>query len=95
MGIIGGRIYHVITSPQAYFGAGGDPVRAFYIWQGGLGIWGAITLGGVGAYIGCRRRGIPLPPFAHARAPGIALAQAVGRLGHYFNHERDGRPAGM
>ena len=71
-GIVGGRIYHVITSPQAYFGEGGDPLRAFAIWEGGLGIWGAIAFGGVGAWIACRRRGIPLPAFADALAPGLA-----------------------
>jgi prolipoprotein diacylglyceryl transferase len=90
-GVIGGRIYHVVSSPQAYFGEGGDPVSALYIWEGGLGIWGAVTLGGVGAWIGCRRRGIPLPPFADALAPGIVLAQAIGRLGNYFNQELYGR----
>lgn len=94
-GIIGGRIYHVITSPQAYFGDGGEPVKALYIWEGGLGIWGAITLGGVGAWIGCRRRGIPLPAFADALAPGIVLAQALGRLGNYFNQELFGRPTDL
>jgi len=94
-GIVGGRIYHVVTSPQAYFGDGGHPVRALYIWQGGLGIWGAVTLGGVGAWIGCRRRGIPLPPFADALAPGIALAQAVGRFGNYFNQELFGRATSL
>ncbi len=94
-GIVGGRIYHVITSPQRYFGDGGEPVKALYVWQGGLGIWGAIALGGVGAWIGCRRRGIPLPPFADALAPGIALAQAVGRLGNYFNQELFGRPTDL
>jgi prolipoprotein diacylglyceryl transferase len=94
-GIIGGRIYHVITSPQAYFGDGGHPIRALYIWQGGLGIWGAVTLGGVGAWIGCRRRGIALPPFADALGPGIALAQAVGRFGNYFNQELFGRATGL
>jgi len=95
MGILGGRIYHVITSPQAYFGAGGDPIKALYVWQGGLGIWGAVALGGVGAWIGCRRRGIALPPFADALAPGIALAQAVGRFGNYFNQELYGRPTNL
>jgi prolipoprotein diacylglyceryl transferase len=94
-GIIGGRVYHVITSPQAYFGDGGHPIRALYIWQGGLGIWGAITLGGIGAWIGCHRRGIALPPFADALAPGIALAQAVGRFGNYFNQELFGRATGL
>jgi prolipoprotein diacylglyceryl transferase len=90
-GIVGGRIYHVLTSPEAYFGDGGEPVKALYIWEGGLGIWGAIALGGVGAWIGCRRRGIPLPAFADALAPGIVLAQALGRMGNYFNQELYGR----
>jgi prolipoprotein diacylglyceryl transferase len=86
-GIIGGRLYHVISSPRAYFGEGGDPWRAFAIWEGGLGIWGAIALGGVGAWIACRRRGIPLPAFADALAPGLLVAQAIGRLGNWFNNE--------
>jgi prolipoprotein diacylglyceryl transferase len=86
-GIIGGRLYHVISSPRAYFGEGGDPMRAFAIWEGGLGIWGAIALGGVGAWIACRRRGIPLPAFADAVAPGLLVAQAIGRLGNWFNNE--------
>jgi prolipoprotein diacylglyceryl transferase len=86
-GIVGGRIYHVITSPEAYFGAHGDPLKAFAIWEGGLGIWGAIALGGVGAWIACRRRGIPLPAFADAIAPGLLVAQAIGRLGNWFNNE--------
>ena len=90
-GIVGGRLYHVVTTPDPYFGAGGHPLHAFYIWQGGLGIWGAITLGGVGAWIGCHRRGIPLPPFADALAPGIAVAQAIGRFGNWFNQELYGR----
>jgi prolipoprotein diacylglyceryl transferase len=91
-GIVGGRIYHVITSPQQYFGKGGNPLQALEIWKGGLGIWGAIALGGVGAWIGCRRRGIALPPFADALAPGIAVAQAIGRWGNWFNQELFGRP---
>ena len=90
-GILGGRLYHVITTPQPYFGDGGEPLKALYIWQGGLGIWGAVVLGGVGAWIGCRRRGIPLPPYADALAPGVVLAQAIGRLGNYFNQELYGR----
>jgi prolipoprotein diacylglyceryl transferase len=86
-GINGGRLYHVISSPRPYFGEGGDPMRAFAIWEGGLGIWGAIALGGVGAWIACRRRGIPLPAFADALAPGLLVAQAIGRLGNWFNNE--------
>ena len=94
-GIIGGRIYHVISSPQAYFGEGGEPLRAFAIWEGGLGIWGAISFGGVGAWIACRRRGIPLPAFADAVAPGLLVAQAIGRLGNWFNQELFGRPTDL
>jgi prolipoprotein diacylglyceryl transferase len=91
-GILGGRVYHVISTPQPYFGEGGDPLRAFAIWEGGLGIWGAIALGGVGAWIACRRRGIPLPPFADAIAPGLLVAQAIGRLGNWWNQELFGSP---
>jgi prolipoprotein diacylglyceryl transferase len=67
-------------------------VATLYVWQGGLGIWGAIALGGVGAWIGARRHGIRLPPLADALAPGIVLAQAVGRWGNWFNQELYGRP---
>jgi prolipoprotein diacylglyceryl transferase len=94
-GLIGGRLYHVITDNELYFRVGRDPWRAFYVWEGGLGVWGAIALGGVGAWIGCRRRGIKLPPFADAAAPGIAVAQGIGRLGNYFNQELFGRPTDL
>jgi prolipoprotein diacylglyceryl transferase len=94
-GLVGGRLYHVATSWQLYFGEGRDPWRALQIWQGGLGIWGAIALGAVGAWIGCRRAGIRLPPFADAAAPGIAVAQAIGRVGNWFNQELYGRPTDL
>ncbi|MEU6823208.1 prolipoprotein diacylglyceryl transferase [Streptomyces atriruber] len=90
-GLVGGRLYHVITDYQLYFSDGRDWVDAFKIWEGGLGIWGAIALGAVGAWIGCRRRGIPLPAWADALAPGIALAQAIGRWGNWFNQELYGK----
>jgi prolipoprotein diacylglyceryl transferase len=86
-GLVGGRLYHVITDNQKYFGPGKNPLAALEIWNGGLGIWGAIALGAVGAWIGCRRKGIPLPALADALAPGIVTAQAIGRLGNYFNQE--------
>ena len=91
-GLIGGRLYHVMTDWKTYFGPeGAGPVAALKIWDGGLGIWGAVALGAVGAWIGCRGRGIPLPAFGDAIAPGIVLAQAIGRLGNYFNQELYGR----
>ena len=97
-GVIGGRIYHVITSPEQYFGANGDPLSALYLWEGGLGIWGAISFGGVGAWIGFRylqrknELGITFAQFADAIAPGILFAQAIGRFGNWFNQELYGRP---
>ena len=91
-GILGGRLYHVITSPQAYFGEGGHPINAFKIWEGGLGIWGAVALGLVGVWIGCRRHGISFLSFVDAAAPGVLVAQALGRWGNYFNNEIHGSP---
>lgn len=91
-GLVGGRLYHLATDWRTYWGPGGAGLgAALRIWDGGLGIWGAVALGAVGAWIGCRRRGIPLPAFADAIAPGIILAQAIGRLGNYFNQELYGR----
>ena len=97
VGIIGGRIYHVISSPSAYFGANGNPLDAVKIWEGGLGIWGAISLGILGAYVRYRtlQKRIELPSFAvfvDALAPGILFAQAIGRFGNWFNGELFGRP---
>ncbi|SOX53683.1 prolipoprotein diacylglyceryl transferase [Mycobacterium ahvazicum] len=91
-GLIGGRLYHLATDWRTYWGPGGAGFgAAFRIWDGGLGIWGAVALGVLGAWIGCRRLGIPLPAFLDSVAPGIILAQAIGRLGNYFNQELYGR----
>ena len=86
-GIVGARIYHVITSPSAYFGADGNFADAFMIWKGGLGIWGAVAGGALGAWFACRQLRIPLTFVADALAVGLPLAQAVGRLGNWFNNE--------
>lgn len=91
-GLVGGRLYHVITTYEPYFGPNGHPLDAFKVWEGGLGIWGAVALGAVGAWIGCRRRGIPLPAYADALAPGLAIGQAIGRWGNWFNQELYGKP---
>lgn len=91
-GIVGGRVYHVLSSPDAYFGPGGDPVQAFAIWEGGMSVWGALALGAVGAYLGARRHGVDYAAFADAVAPGVLVAQAIGRLGNWFNQEVFGAP---
>ncbi|MDP9799976.1 prolipoprotein diacylglyceryl transferase [Arcanobacterium wilhelmae] len=92
VGILGARVYHLMTSPDAYFGAGGDPWKALRIWEGGLGIWGAVVAGAGAAYVALHRRNLRLAPFADAVAPGLVLAQAIGRWGNYFNQELFGRP---
>ncbi|MBP3222332.1 MAG: prolipoprotein diacylglyceryl transferase [Actinomycetaceae bacterium] len=94
-GIIGGRLYHVITDYQLYFSDGAHPLDAFKIWNGGLGIWGAIALGAIGAYIGAHRAHVRLAPVADALAPGLLLAQAIGRWGNYFNQELFGAPTNV
>lgn len=91
-GLVGGRLYHVATDWRTYFGGQGrSPIHALFIWEGGLGIWGAVALGGVGAWLACRSKGVPLPAFADAIAPPVLLASAIGRFGNYFNQELFGR----
>jgi prolipoprotein diacylglyceryl transferase len=87
LGIVGGRVYHVLSDPELYFGADRHPIDALKIWDGGLGIWGAIALGWVGAWIGCRRKSLSLAAFADAAVPGVVLAQGIGRWGNWFNNE--------
>lgn len=94
-GIIGGRIFHVVTHPDDYFGAGKDLLKVLYIWEGGLAIFGALIFGALGVYIGCRFAGIRFFSFADALIPGLLLAQAFGRLGNYFNHELFGQPTSL
>lgn len=92
-GIVGARLYHVATDWQLYFSPGGSGVAgALRIWQGGLGIWGAVLFGAIGAWIALRRRGIPFGHFADAVAPALVLAQAIGRWGNWFNQELFGAP---
>ncbi len=95
-GLIGARLWHVATDYRLYFGeGGGDPIDALKIWQGGLGIWGAIMGGLLGAWFYCRHHGILLRPLADAMAPCLLLAQILGRFGNYFNQELFGRPTDL
>ena len=91
-GIVGARLYHVITDYQLYFGPGRQPLNALKIWEGGLGLWGAIAFGVLGGYLVARRRKIAFPAVLDAVAPAILVAQAIGRLGNWFNQELFGRP---
>ncbi|MBC7519001.1 MAG: prolipoprotein diacylglyceryl transferase [Microbacteriaceae bacterium] len=94
-GIVGGRIFHVLTHPADYFFPGADLLKTLYVWEGGLAIFGALIFGAVGVFIGCRFTGLRFWTFADALAPGLLLAQAFGRLGNYFNHELFGLPTDL
>lgn len=95
LGILGGRFFHVITHPNDYFFPGADLLAVFRIWEGGLAIYGALIFGSVGAYIGARQAGIRFFSYLDAVAPGVLLAQAVGRWGNYFNNELFGLPTDL
>jgi len=92
LGIIGARFYHVFTHVGDYFYPGANLWDVFAIWDGGNALYGSLLGGAVGAYIGCRRTGIRFWSFADALAPAMLVAQAIGRLGNYFNHELFGLP---
>jgi prolipoprotein diacylglyceryl transferase len=94
-GLVGGRLYHVATDHERYFGADGDPWQILYVWRGGLGVWGSIFLGAVGAIIAARRRGMRIAPMVDALAPGLLVAQALGRWGNWFNQELFGKPTDL
>jgi prolipoprotein diacylglyceryl transferase len=95
-GLVGARLYHLATNSEIYWGAhGSGTLAAFKIWDGGLGIWGAVALGAVGVYIGCRRHGVDFALLADSVAPALPIAQAAGRWGNYFNQELYGRPTGL
>ncbi len=94
-GIVGARMYHVATDWDLYFGEGRRPIEALFIWNGGLGIWGGIALGAVGAMIGARRAGIKVWPMLDTLAPGVLVAQALGRWGNWFNQELFGGPTDL
>ena len=95
LAIIGARIYHVVTHWGFYFGEGANPLTALYIWEGGIAIYGALIGGAVGAWLGCRWTGIRFWTFADALAPGLLLAQALGRFGNWFNQELFGLPTDL
>ncbi|MBL3687199.1 prolipoprotein diacylglyceryl transferase [Leucobacter zeae] len=92
LGIIGARLYHVVTHWGDYFGPGSNPLDVFAFWKGGIAIFGALLGGAIGVLIASRITGIRFLSFADALVPGLLLAQAVGRFGNWFNHELFGGP---
>ena len=93
LGFIGARVYHVITDYDLY---ADDPVPAvFEVWNGGLGIYGAVAGGFLGLFLFGWSRGVSPLVLADAAAPGLILAQAIGRWGNYFNQELFGRPSDL
>ena len=94
-GLVGARAYHVATDAGRYFGDGGNPWEALYLWKGGLGVWGGIAMGALGVYLGARAKGIRIAPVLDAIAPGVLVAQALGRWGNWFNQELYGRPTDL
>jgi len=95
LAIIGARIFHVVTHPGFYFGEGADFWAVFRIWEGGIAIYGALIGGAIGAWLGCRWTGVRFWTFADALAPGLLLAQAMGRFGNWFNQELFGLPTDL
>ncbi len=96
LAIIGARLYHVVSSP-----AGGqmgwdyykeNPLKAFYIWEGGLGIFGAIIGGALGVFIFCQFQKLRPLQWMDFAAPGVAIGQSIGRWGNYINRELYGPP---
>jgi prolipoprotein diacylglyceryl transferase len=91
-GVLGGRAYHVLTDYERFQGQWFDAIK---IWQGGLGIWGGVTVGVAVGWWCARRRGLDAWWIISCAAPAIAIAQAIGRWGNWFNQELFGRPTSL
>nr|WP_098462081.1 prolipoprotein diacylglyceryl transferase [Propionicimonas paludicola] len=91
VGILGARFYHVMTHLGDYFGPTADQ-HWWAIWEGGIAIYGAIGFGALAAFLVARRQKVSFTALADALAPGIAVGQALGRFGNWFNQELYGLP---
>ncbi|MBW3089085.1 prolipoprotein diacylglyceryl transferase [Bifidobacterium sp. 82T24] len=91
-GLVGARLYHCITTPYAYFPPTGSLINILKVWEGGMAIFGGIGAGALAAFLWCRHKRYPFPLLADALAPGLMVAQAIGRLGNWFNQELYGKP---
>ena len=94
-GLIGARAYSVLTDNQLYIGHGQDWTDMLRIWDGKIGLPGAVAAGAAGAWLACRRAGVALGPVAGAVAPGLAFGQAIGRWGNWFSQALYGRPSAL
>ena len=94
-GLIGARLYSVVTDYELYFKPGRDWIDIFRVWDGGIGMPGAVVAGVLGAWLGCRHAGVRFGPVAGAAAPAAAIGQAIGRWGNWFNQELYGRPSSL
>ncbi len=95
LGIVGARLYHVLTHLTDYTEDPRGIVSALFVWEGGLAIFGSMLFGAVGIWLGCRWTGIRFWSFVDALAPGLLIAQVFGRLGNYFNQELFGLPTDL
>lgn len=94
-GLIGARAYSVLTDNQLYVGHGQDWTDILRIWDGKIGLPGAVAAGALGAWLACRRAGVALGPVAGSVAPGLAFGQAIGRWGNWFGQALYGRPSAL
>ena len=90
--LVGARLYHCVTTPEMYFPPTGDLVNILKVWKGGMAIFGGVGVGALVAFLWCRHRRYPFAMFADCLAPGLMVAQAIGRLGNWFNQELYGKP---
>jgi len=95
VGLIGARIYSLLTNSDRYFGPGRDWTDALRVWDGGMGVAGAVAAGALAAWVYCRRTGIEIGPIALAAVPALAVAQAISVWGNWFSQELYGRPSGL
>lgn len=95
LGIIFARAYHVLTHPADYFYEGADIWAIFRVWDGGIAIFGAMIGGVIGIWVATRISGLRFSTFVDALAPGMLVAQAVGRIGNWFNSELFGLPTNL
>jgi prolipoprotein diacylglyceryl transferase len=95
VGIIGARLYSVVTNYRLYFEHGRDWIDAFRVWDGGLGVGGAVAAGALATWAYCRRNDIEIGPLAVAAAPALPLAQAIAVWGNWFSQGLYGKPSGL